>query len=352
MMWKRSCALVVIGAALACAVEGGCVSKEKEVAAQPEDDRHPRPLMKDRIILDMTISGLCAFVKEVKNGGTCYKDPTLFAHIFMMKGFMMHNGREVEVPHTPRLLVESRYSAKNKCTEIIALPNGRQVLVWDLTGYRLELPDVPIGIWKDRRRNEQQLLPDDGRHPDAPDDSFTWVPELHRACEVEPSELTFKPHVFEDDKLFGDALARIKAIRVTDTPDDGWLDAEIDDAWKSSVFTFNDKYKQVLSDRARLRMNLDGQSVTLKLVPYDANKTAIDITLRPPADDDVVRIFLSNLPTEQEAHLPNEPLEHFRSYFHLIYENDKTKCAVPSYISTKAAEPVKCTLCSTCGPHP
>src|SRR5262245_59108016 len=87
------------------------------------------------MVLEIVLSGLCALVRD-----ECTLQKAQNLNVVLMK----HGG------HVPRLVIESKYTvAPDHPTQVIETPDGKQYLVWDLTGYRLNIPEAPpIGIWE------------------------------------------------------------------------------------------------------------------------------------------------------------------------------------------------------------
>ena len=92
--------------------------------------------------------------------------------------------RDPDMEHAPRLIVDAQdAAAPNNPSEILAVPNGKQYLVWDLSGYRIELPDPPPAI----RINESPLgepYPKDRKDSE----NFSWVASLDKSCKAKPTD--------------------------------------------------------------------------------------------------------------------------------------------------------------------
>ena len=308
------------------------------------------------MVIEILISGLCAFVKD-----TCAAGKTKAVSVVMLKG---------NADHHPRLVVDARdvkppgdkdspdvMNARH-LADVIDLPDGRQFFVWDLTGCRLEIVDAPsIEIWEGRR-DPASVRPDTRAHAlkDPPDD-FSWAPDLHAACSTSPAAAPPDPDASNDSVLPAYAVARLTKLNVApNSPTtSNWLEGQfLMDVGSEPVFTLGASDKQVLADRARLTMQIPTSEIRLRLVPYDANGAAREIVLRQlAAGIDRVSVSLSNLPSVQEPKTMS--IEHFSAYWDLLPANARKNCIVPKEEESQAGSlhhvyPVKCTICRVCGP--
>jgi hypothetical protein len=291
--------------------------------------------------LEVVFSGLVALVRE-----QCTVHPTNPSklHILMMKGEGSGG-----MKHQPRLIVESTYAGPtNEASEIIDVGNGTAYLVWDLTGYRVDLDQVPpsIGVLEGRR-GPNSRTPASGDQED-----LSWVPDLHRACGVDAADLKIKADAFKQDTLPSYVTARFADLSIikTNSPNaENALRALHDHGWSNKSFDFPGKsYNQSLADRVSLTMKLKYTNyLTLKLTPLDGRLPAREVHLRPPqVGQRAVVVSVTNLPSMQEV--PGDTVDHFRYYFDLA-QDSTANCVIPKRGGLGAA-PVKCTLCGSCGP--
>ncbi len=303
------------------------------------------------MVLELMISGLCAFARE-----SCKVDNAQAVHVLMLKGHTDHLPRLVVpakfVKAIPKLSSPAIVAARSP-DEVVDLADGTQSFIWNLSGHRLEFVDPPaaIGIWEGRRDPATQE-PDYGAHPprDGPED-FSWVPELHKACNVSWDKAKAKTETLDQDKLPSYALARLMRLAVTPSAANkgNWLEAGIDERWQKAVFGFSANYKQVMADRAKLTMRFaDGKPLVIRLVPYATGVTR-EIHLTPPPMTSTVRASLSNLPTLHEEYVKGDELTHFNAFFELLQPDAAQKCEAPAENKGISAGPAKCTICSVCG---
>jgi len=307
------------------------------------------------MILEIVITGLSAFVRD-----TCEVDKSKTLNVLMLKG---HAGME----HKPRLLIEAKYVDPTKVTkdwptEVVSLADGTQMLVWDLEGSIVNIPKAPaIGIYEGHRKAKTKRgwdsdVADFGSHPkdNAPQD-VSWIPDIDRVCRRDPGTIGIDKDAFDATKIPAYATARMMTLKVTDSAsnEDNWLEAgiDVDDPHaKTQVFKFNDDYSQLLADSARLQMTIKKvDRVEVKLIDL-TTKEERTITVRM-AGGETVPISISNLPNQHIPYSPGDPIDHFSAYFELIKNpTNKVDCSVPAEPVGIHVQPVKCTLCITCGP--
>jgi hypothetical protein len=295
---------------------------------------------KTDIELDIELTGLITLVRE-----NCKMGKTTAIHAIMM--------RDPDMEHGPRLLVDAEDAQPpNDPTEILAVPGGKQYLVWDLTGYRIELPTPPaISI------NESPL----GPKPDSPKDraaseNFSWIATLDGSCKAKGKDQDVDKGAVREKELPDYASARLMRIPVTEAAKaKGVLNARFDveddaDLPREGLYEFNADYVQALADGASIRMKLTVPAPwVIKLVPFDKHKETIEIRLQQ-AD---LTITLSNLPAHQQTYnAEKDRLNHFKRFEKLLPEGQRANCMAPIRKPESGAAPVKCTLCSSCGPLP
>jgi hypothetical protein len=350
---RRAWNLILI-AALASSV--ACAQAPKDEAPGSRDEhehagKEPKPegpqadeVKKRNVDVEFVFSGLVAMARK-----SCAADPSKeqTLHILMMKG--EQSGR---MKHQPRLVVESKYAGPyNDPLEIIDV-GGTQYLIWDLTGYRVEIdrPQPQIGIVEGRRKPINQQPATD---PEAED--FSWVPELHKACGVKPEDLVFKDDVHKTDVLPDYAVARFADLKIVKAPNPvgaNLLKAVHDNEWKNKPFKFEKKnYVQSLAERTSLTMQLtlnkNEEYFTFKLVPIVQGLKQQEVRVRPtPLGSDIV-LSITNFPAKQEKF--DGTVYHFKHYTDLLKNPGNYKCEVPKREGSGAA-PIKCTLCGSCGP--
>jgi hypothetical protein len=302
------------------------------------------------MVLEILVSGLCAFVKE-----SCALGNAKAMNIVMLKGHEQHS---------PRLVIESHWVKAPDAgdsqavkdgrilQEVVDLPDGKQFFVWDLTGCRFEVVGAPsIGIFEGSR-DASSTRPNEEQHAkkNLPDD-FSWIPELHKTCGVPVREALAHPDTLDDTKLPSSANARMMRLTVdpTATAKDSWLDAEFNQFNQKikdqSVYEFDTKpYRQVLADRGRLTLQLTHLPIRLRLVAYKDGSVR-EIQLEPPIGVSQVSMTLSNLPKSREEY--NGEIKHFEAYQDILAK-PLTTCAVPKE-EEQHIQPVKCPICAECG---
>jgi hypothetical protein len=298
------------------------------------------------MVLEFVLSGLCALVRD-----ECTLQKAGKLNVILMKG---------HVNHTPRLVIETQYTlAPDHPTAVIDTPDGKQYLVWDLTGHRLDIPAAPaIGIWEGRREAKsatewKSAVPNyNSKATVDPPDDFSWIPELAKACNVDPAATPIHPDARKADVLPSFANARLMTLNIADsaTNQTDWIEAIIDDdpSKPPRIFEFQPNYKQVLGERVKFTMTLPMATQTrLELYSYKDNRVTETITvLAGPGGR--VPLQITNLPAEHVAYSGGQALAHFTSYFELLATNPGT-CKAPTEQPLISVQPVKCTVCSVCG---
>jgi len=272
------------------------------------------------------------------------------------------------VSHSPRLVIDASdvkppdvtdsQEVKNGriLDDALDLPDGHQYFVWDLTGCKFEIVGAPsIGIVEGgRNANSSKPTEDPHGKMDQPDD-FSWIPEIHKTCGVPPVEATANPVFLDEKQLPSTANARMMKLVVdpSATAKNNWLEAQIGGTISQQpVFDFGaNGYKQVLADKARLTMQFAQLPIKLRLTRYKDGFTR-EILLQPRPGGTQISISLSNMPNTREGYDPE--IKHFSAYQDVLLKPLNT-CKLPKEQSAVGAPshhlaPVKCTLCSSCGP--
>ena len=97
------------------------------------------------MILEIAITGLTAFIRD-----KCAADEATKLNVLTMSG-------PAGMAHHPRLIIEAKYvrpsnNEEEWPDEAISLPDGTQYMIWDLTGYGVEIPNAPpIAIYEGHR---------------------------------------------------------------------------------------------------------------------------------------------------------------------------------------------------------
>ena len=136
------------------------------------------------MILEIAITGLTAFIRD-----KCAADEATKLNVLTMSG-------PAGMAHHPRLIIEAKYvrpsnNEEEWPDEAISLPDGTQYMIWDLTGYGVEIPNAPpIAIYEGHRvpkanptRAWEKDKADFGPHPKSdPPEDISWIPDIDRAC--------------------------------------------------------------------------------------------------------------------------------------------------------------------------
>lgn len=306
------------------------------------------------MVLEILISGLCAFVRE-----SCALTEAKGMHVLMLN----------DTAHDPRLVVDARFvellapaddRAMYSPNETIDLADGSQLFVWNLRGYRLDFEGSPkIEVREGSRTLDNVTNEYTKKKPDygsgavqnTPND-FSWVPEIHRACGVSPEKAKADPRAMDESMPPGYVAARLERLEVAKTGSGAgsFLDASVDDVWKDRVFMFGElDYQQVLADRVRLSLKFGSSPTTLELYSYAQGKVEKKIVLRPPPLQDTARVSVSNLPALRSTYKAGDELHHFMALYDLLEPNADQKCGVPEEGTGSSSIPVKCAFGCLCG---
>lgn len=295
---------------------------------------------------EMTISGLCAFVRK-----SCKLKDAKALHVLML------NHRT----HEPKLLVNGLYvepiakdedPAVYSPDDVLDAPDGEQLFIWNLRGYRVDFATpFAVGI-REGARDGHVKRPDasSGAVKNRPED-FSWVPELHRATGVPLTKALADPDALKEDMPPGYVSSRLMTLGVnpTDKNTDNWVEAVVDPDSLDRVFTFeNTGYEQALADRVRLTVKSD-EAPQLLLHSYARGMVTKTIRLRQLPLEPKVAVSVSNLPSHLESFMKGDSLEHFMAFYDILLDDPAQKRRPPHEYAGMSVQPVKCTLCSVCG---
>lgn len=311
---------------------------------------------------EMTISGLCAFVRK-----SCKLKNAQELHVLMLN----HKS------HEPKLVVNAVYLepvAKGEDPEpyspdeVLDMPDGQQLFIWNLRGYRLDFDKPPrIGI-REGTREPEATKPDYAQGKKNLRNDFSWIPELHRALGVGMHDAMAPPQALDQDMPPGYVSSRLMKLEVNSTehadgnPDDNWVEAVIDNDSMDRVFAFESGYEQVLADRVLLTLNSEDAPL-LKLYSYAQERATRRIRLRRLPREPKVSVSVSNLPSAVESFVKGDPLKHFMAFYdlapgHLMAFQDavaghhdagRMRMEGPREHPGVSVQPVKCAVCATCG---
>ncbi len=274
---------------------------------------------------------------------------------------LMLNGMET-APHKPRLIVAQQSLVAqdggmmaSDPDQVLVIPGGQDLAVWDLTGQRLTISNMPKLQLGDKQRKKSTTAGKkwDTRVPDktGSNDSthFSWIADLQEACpdaggvrkecadgtcDAVSSMMSFDYKQTSTSKLlpywFLDPDYK--------TPDPNWYGMDN-----------NSTYEQSLADGIKISADIGTTSdgnIQLTLTPLHGSGDAKTIYVKDPNGNQPV-IWVSNVPSRLPS--ASSRIPHFRSYYGLL-KND-VDCRVPVY-ENGTGQLVKCAICSSCSEPP